>query len=294
MIAYRNDPALKADLIDSLSEPVRLPLITLSTWTEEAELVAWAGAVGLPAALVLLAAHLVVEPLHAPPALDFARDVVGAIEPGAEAEPAAHLWTIWALETAPEPLCAMIPAPDLQRAASEIAGLHRSAAGGVDIERARWRAARAAVARLAADDDKAAQAMAAAAWDYRATPGAVADLLGAWDNAREARIRERQGWTVADDKRLLQIRQDQMKIAKERLGPAQDGENADRLPHAKRLVAEMQTLIDGLGDPISARHVEMWKATTRASAELRGQARAALVAILRSPASARRPAPASR
>ncbi|HEX3917399.1 MAG TPA: hypothetical protein VHW60_08675 [Caulobacteraceae bacterium] len=285
MIAYRNDPALKADLIDALNEPARLPLITLSTWSQEAELVAWADEVGLPAALVLLTAHLVVEPLHAPPALQFARDVIGAIEPGAQAEAAAHLWTIWALESAPEPLGAMLTAPDLQHAASEIAELHRSAAAGVEIERGRWRAARAAVARLATDGDKVAQAVAAAAWDYRATPGAVVDLLGAWDDARETRIRDRLGWTEADDKRLLQIRQDQMKLAEERLGPAPDSDKADHLPHARRLVAEMQRLIDGLGDPISGRHAQMSTATARAAAELRDQARAALVAILRSPAS---------
>jgi hypothetical protein len=85
-----------------------------------------------------------------------------------------------------------------------------------------------------------------------------------------------------------------MKLAEERLGPAPDGDKGDRLPHASRLVAEMQRIIDGLGDSTSGRHVEMSNATGRAAAELRHEARAALVAILQSPASARWRATSSR
>ena len=284
--AFHGDGAIKGDLLAALEQGVGTPLS--ATGPEAAETSAWAGRVGLPAALVLIAAHLG----RGAAADDLSRDLVMAIEPGAAVVASPHRLVLWAWEGAPEPLGAMLASAESRAAGAQAASLHRRAAEGSAIARGEWRAARASLGRLgqvsgeAGKDDLAlaAAVMAACCWDYTSTPGAAVDMLSAWEGLVSEQLRRAEGWGVAEDERFLQLIRAERVHVLEDLGPEPtEGEEA-AADHKRRLVEGLLERLNTSDNPLPARKAALNERIVAARGKLREQIGAALLGIVREPA----------
>ena len=123
MSAFRGDPAIKAELIAMLDRDAPTPLNPPHDGPAP-DLVAWAEEVGLPPALVLLAGRLRFGSFRDDKTAGrFARELLSAIDPGADLAGAPHLWMVWAWGAAPEPLCHVMTSPVYFDLAAQAVGL---------------------------------------------------------------------------------------------------------------------------------------------------------------------------
>jgi len=286
MSAYHGDPSMKAALLAGLAAGEDNPLTARQA--DEATRVAWAEELGLSAPVVLLGAHLAIRFDGADEGKVFARDLLAAIEPGADIAAAPHSLILWAWESAPEALRALMHDADYLGAGAEVAALHDRAVAGEDVARSEWRAARARLGRLGdGEDDQAgaAAAMAASAWDFRAAPGAVVDLFIAWQNLLAARIGREEGWGEAERAGVHELIREQKAAAQARLGPTPEEADKDAAEaHERRVTEAMIAALEHLDDPRLRRHMAVNARIAAAASALRKEGAEALLFLLRASA----------
>jgi hypothetical protein len=146
------------------------------------------------------------------PPTSFIQDVLGAIACGSDLTDSVHRWSIWAWAHAPEPLSAFVTEPAIRLAIESVIALHERECSGMPVDRAAWRQARDALNRISGrklsdDDDQEATAkvIAAGAWDCRTVPGAITDMVVAWEQLVTRQVDRELGWADADTNRLSQI-----------------------------------------------------------------------------------------
>jgi hypothetical protein len=285
MRAFHSDPLLKAKLraefAGSEAASVAAPR------PSALELTDWARAAGLPAALVLLAAHLDDrgrsgndQPTET---TSFLADLVELVEPGAPVSGLAGQWTLWAWNAAAEPLKSFAVSVEVLDAGEALMALHTRAATGIEVGRGEWRAARARLGRLSeqdGEDASAAAVIAACAWDYEVVPGAAADLAVAWEQRLMARASEAAGWSNADSASLQALISGARALAEAELGPepARD-ELEDFADYRRRLVGEIQTRLGASDNPLLARNAEKRARVLGATSAFREDARKALLSL---------------
>jgi hypothetical protein len=286
MSAFHGNPRTKAHALVALEAKPPSPLVD-PAGASVVELIAWADRVGLPPALALLGAHLCAARSFAahPASTDDARAFLAAIEPGAATGRVANAWVVWTWETSPTPLRALLSSSDRIEAASKATALHRRAAAGGEVTRDEWRDARFDLGRFAEGGDDQARAMAtiaAGAWDFEIAPGAVTDLLQAWEGLSRSGIRRAAGWSDGDDARLAALLAEVKPCLEQGIG--QRPERADA-PAFKSYVDGLQTELDrmmsGLGDATWDRHKALQAEFAEAAATRRRQGYQAMIALLR-------------
>lgn len=283
MSAFRGDPAIKAELIAMLDRDAPTPLNPPHDGRAP-DLVAWAEEVGLPLALVLLAGRLRFGSFRDDKTPGrFARELLSAIVPGADLAGAPHLWMVWAWDAAPEPLRSLMTSPANIDLAAQAVGLHRRAANG-EVTGGEWRAMRARVNVLAGNGDEPARAaavVAASLWDYRTTPGAVADLVQAWESMRTERVRVAEAWGVAEDARYEEMLAEIRPLLRERVGPRPDRKDADAFSaYVTRFHAVFTALKGEFDSPLWDRNTTVHQKSGRACEILREQGRTALISLV--------------
>jgi len=279
MMAFHGDAKVKTDLLKRIAGVVPLPRMTP---TADRSLIAMAADLELPAAVVLLAAHLAKEEGEVPSAA-FASEVVSAIHPGADLRPIGHLWTAWVWEGADESLHAMVDPPPLRQVCAAVIDMHRREAGGQAIGRGEWRAARATLGSAAEGNDvasAAAAAIGAAAWDYHATPGAVIDVLNGWRKAWAERVRSIMGWRKEDSLRLQGLILEQQQAAEARIEADPMGETAGADGYRRRRAEEILSLVREVDESLVRRNAEVHARISECFSGLRRQGRRELLALL--------------
>ena len=284
MIAYHDDHAIKGALLAALDAGEPLPLVARRI--EAADRQAWAEAVGLPTAVVLLAAYLAERSGDEAPDGALARDLLEAIAPGADLTATPFRLALWAWKSAPEALCGSMRDADYLTAGAAVADLQGRAARGETIARHEWRAARARLGRLGegeGEEAAAAWVMAAGAWDFRIAPGAIVDLFWTWNGLLIARVERDEGWSEADathaQARIYELRD----AVLARLGPAPDDEIA-AADHRRALVAELISFMSTSEDPVLGRRRAVQARIGGVAKALREAAIATLISLLRAAA----------
>jgi hypothetical protein len=286
MSAFHGDPRTKDDALAALEASPPSALVA-PAGASAVGLIAWADRVGLPPALVLLGARLsAARSLAASPvSVSDARAFLAAIEPGASTARVPNAWTVWAWEAAPAPLRALLSSSRCIDAASAAMVLHRRAAAGGEVARGEWRGARLDLGRLAEGEDDQARAMAtiaAGAWDFELIPGAVTDLLQAWEGLSRPSIRRTADWRNGDDVRLAAMLAEVKPRLEQGVGPRPARTDAAAFnSYVDRLQTELDRLMSGLGDATWDRHKALQAQFAGAAATRRRQGRQALIALLR-------------
>jgi hypothetical protein len=294
--AFHGNPAIKAAVLAALDRDPPIPLVEPGG-ARETVLVEWANEIGLAPALVLLAARLapsnslVVE--GGPTA--FARELLSAIDVGAEVAGVPHAWIAWAWDGATEPLRACMQSADVIEAGAQVIGLHRRATAADPVARGEWRVARARLSSLAQAKDEqglAASMLAAGAWDFALAPGAADDALGVWEGMFRTRIRRVDGWGEAEDDRLEAVLGKVRPMLREYIGT--NPGRADKEAHAiylERLGNGLAALMSEQDDPIWDRHVALQKAIGAVLSGLRQDGRCAIVRLTQEASQSGRPQP---
>jgi len=283
--AFLGDATIKAALLAALENKRGVPLVEPGGATEP-RLVEWAREIGLAPSLVLLAARYFPSTGAAVDlaAVAFARQLLSAIDVGAETSGIAHAWLAWAWEGAPESLAAGMPSPERHQTAADAVALHRRAASGEAVAREAWRAARVRLNGLAQADDeqgRAASVLEAGAWDFNLAPGAADDALHAWEGLYRARVRRADGWGDAEDSRLEGILNEVRPILRKRVGanPGRGDPNALDA-YIAQWRTELGALMAAYDDPIWDRFTVQQKVISEALSRLRGQGRAGILRLI--------------
>ena len=285
MSAFGVDPAVKAALIAALDKGEPLPMVEPGG-ASETKLTTWAGEVGLPPAVVLLAARL--SPSTGvevdPEAVTFVRALLLAIEPRADLSGVAHGWLAWSWHDASEPLSRLMLSTEGQLAGAAIAALHACVARGNIVGRLDWRAARTRLSRLAAANDEAGRAAAvlqAGAWDLVRAPGAVDDALSAWESLYRIRIQTADGWGEAEDAKLGALLGEVRPVVRERVGDNPGRGDPQALTvYVDLWRREFTTLMEQHNDPIWDRFKAQQQAVGEALSRLRQEGRETLVRLI--------------
>ena len=284
MSAFHGDPGIKSALLAALDAGEPLPLVARPVaWAER---VAWAEAVGLPTAVALLAAHLAERLGGEAPDAAVAREVLEAIEPGADLTAMPFRMALWAWQSAPDALRGATGDAGYLAAGAAAAALHDRAAGGAAVARGEWRAARARLGRLGdgeGEETAAARVMAAGAWDFRVAPGAITDLFWVWNGLLIARVEREEGWSEADAAHLQARLHEWRDGVLTRLGPTPDDEIA-AAAHRRARVAELRSFLNAAEDPVLRRRGAVQTRIGEVSGALREATIAALVSLLRAAA----------
>ena len=285
MSAFGGDPAVKAALLAALDRGEPFPMVEPGG-ASETQLTTWAGEVGLPSAMVLLAVRLCPSTgIEVDPAsVTFVRALLLAIGPGTDIRGVAHAWLAWSWSDAGEPLSRLMPSTEGQAAGAAIAALHACAARGDVVGRPDWRAVRTRLSRLASTDDEAGRAAAvlqAGAWDLVRAPGAVDDALSAWESLYRIRVQAADGWGEAEDAKLGALLGEVRPVVRERVGdnPGR-GDPQALIVYVDHWRREFTTLMAQHNDPIWDRFRAQQQAVGEALLRLRQEGRDALVGLI--------------
>ncbi len=285
MSAFGGDPAIKAALVAALDAGEIIPMVEPGG-ASETRLTSWAGEVGLPPAVALLAARL--KPSNGvkvdPESVAFVRALLLAIDPQADIGGVAHAWLAWSWDGASEPLSRLMGSSDGQATGMAIAALHSCAAQGEVVGRLDWRAARSRLFPLVQTDDEAGRAAAvllAGAWDLARAPGAVEDALSGWENLYRTRIQKAGGWGEAEDARLGALLGEVRPIVRERVGENPGRGDPQALTvYADHWRREFTTVMAQHNDPIWGRFEAQQLAVGEALSRLRAEGRGVLVRLI--------------
>jgi hypothetical protein len=286
MSAFHGDPGTKALALAALEASPPSPLVD-PAGASVVELIAWADRVGLPPALALLGAHLCATRSFAadPASIGDAHAFLAAIEPGATTGRVPNAWVVWAWEASPTPLRALLSSSDCIEAAGTAMALHRRAAAGGEVARDAWRDARLGLGRLAEGEDDQARAMAtiaAGAWDFELAPGAVSDLLQAWEGLSRTGIRRAAVWSKGDDVRLATMLAEVKPRLEQGIGQRPDRSDAAAFAlYVDHLQTGLDRLMSALGDATWDRHKALQAQFAGAAATRRRQGLQAMIALLR-------------
>jgi hypothetical protein len=249
--AFLGDPAVKADMLTAIagSTSYQNPeLLLLKYGVQNREFDTVSASFGLPPDFARLAVRTMGPSGsgEAPLRWDDLSTFMNAIEPGTDLSKVAHHWVLWAWAAAPEPLCGWLKGSPVLAIGDAVAAMHRRIVQGEAVESSEWRAVRAKFPQYAPAtvQDFAAAAIASTAWDFSKVPGAATDVLVAWRELYQAKLRVELAWTRDLDEAARLERVAEWDEVYATVGPQLDGESneafRDRKHQALRAHMEAQ------------------------------------------------------
>ena len=254
--AYGGSPAAKQQLLlEARSEWLEHSTDGLNQFSRNEKAQFWALRAGLPPSVVQLALCLC-------PGDASAADTLGAlllaIPHGSQCDSAASAWWLWLWEQGDglnlKPLRDHVVSTDNAALAEQVNELHRRVVAGHEVARTDWRRIRAA---LPAELPGELAVVSAAAWDFRAAPGAVAEVIDAWKQAFVLRRLEDAGLTgpalEAMGEKLHARMNAYIEAALRRPAPA-DEDESEQAMHWRQAAGELsQRFLDSFDDPLYLR-----------------------------------------